>query len=55
MFRKAPPGLDYLKNKPSRIRWKVVAGDRYDLDYYQGYDLIYDEYDLKIRRLESLG
>lgn len=41
---------DYLRNKPKRLKWKVVAGDD-DLDYYQSYDLIFDANDLKIRKL----
>lgn len=43
--------LDYLTNKPKRLKWKIVAGNEYGLDYYQTYDLIYDDYDLKIRKL----
>lgn len=42
--------LDYLKNKPKRINWVVVAGNR-QLSYYESYDLVFDEYDLKIRNL----
>lgn len=50
---KVPTGLEYLKNKPKRLKWKVVAGNEYGLDYYQTYDLIYDDYDLRIRKLNE--
>lgn len=44
--------LAYLQNKPKYLRWKVVAGPPdYCLDYLQTYDLIFDDYDLKIRKL----
>lgn len=43
---------NYLLNKPKTIWWKVVAGPpEYKLDILQEYDLIFDEYDLKIRKL----
>lgn len=42
--------LRYLQNKPKIIRWKVVAGNR-QLSYYESYDLIFDKYDLQIRKL----
>lgn len=41
--------LKYLKNKPRVLRWKVIAG--YNLSTLQRLDLIYDDYDLKIRKL----
>lgn len=50
---KIPQNLNYLANKPKRLKWKVIAGDGYSLDYYQSYDLIFDEYDLKIRKLDT--
>lgn len=43
--------LNYLKNKPKTINWKVVAGNR-GLSFYEAYDLVFDVYDLKIRKLE---
>lgn len=46
--RKTDP-LAYLQNKPIRVYWKVVAGG--ELTYLQQSDLIFDEYDLKIRQL----
>ncbi len=42
--------LDYLKNKPRTIRWEIIAGTR-ELSYYESYDLVYDQYDLKMRHL----
>lgn len=48
---KIPLNLSYLMGKPKKIKWKVIAGDEYSLDYYQTYDLIFDDYDLKIRKL----
>lgn len=50
-YVKVPQNLNYLARKPKRLRWKVVAGNEFGLDYYQTYDLIYDDYDLKIRKL----
>lgn len=43
--------LSYLQNKPKFIRWTVVAGNR-ELNFYESYDLILDEHDLKIRHLK---
>ena len=43
--------LNYLKNKPKTIRWKVIVGSR-ELSFYESYDLVYDQYDLKIRQLK---
>jgi hypothetical protein len=51
--------LRYLANIPKIIRWEVVAkaynknGIEKKLTYYEAYDLIYDGYDLRIRKLES--
>lgn len=42
--------LNYLNNKPKEIRWRVITGER-DLNFYESFDLIYDDYDLKIRKL----
>ena len=42
--------LDYLKNKPKKVYWKVVAGER-KLSYYESFDLVFDKYDSKIRGL----
>ena len=41
--------MDYLKNKPIRIYWKVVAGG--ELTPIQRYDVIFDENDLKKRQI----
>jgi len=41
--------LNYLYNKPKVISWKRVAGP--ELNYCQMHDLVYDEYDYKIRQL----
>ena len=42
--------LSYLENKPRWIKWKVVAGNR-NLNRFEEVDIIYDDYDLKIRKL----
>lgn len=42
-------GFDYLLNKPKRINWKIVAGE--ELSKIQMYDLVFDDYDLKIRQI----
>jgi hypothetical protein len=42
--------LKYLNNKPKFIHWKVVAGP--ELSFYEMYDVIFDEKDLRIRRLK---
>ena len=49
--QKVPKNLDYLRSRPMKLKWKVIAGDEYSLDYYQTYDLVFDEYDLKIRKI----
>lgn len=41
--------LDYLKEKPKVIRWEVVAGP--ELGFIQTYDVVYDEYDYRIRQI----
>lgn len=41
--------LDYLYQKPKIIAWKVVAGP--ELNYCQMHDVVFDEYDYKIRQL----
>lgn len=46
---RVPQGLDYLKNKPKRINWVVFAGE--ELHPLQMYDLVFDEVDMKIRKL----
>lgn len=43
-------GLGYLNLKPKFIHWKVIAGER-QLSFYEAYDVIFDEKDLKIRKL----
>ena len=45
-----PQGLGYLENKPKFIRWKVVAGSR-ELSFYESYDVVFDDYDLRIRKI----
>ena len=53
--RKIPRGLDYLKNKPYNIWWKIYAGPPgYRLNALQDHDLIFDDYDLKIRKIEKV-
>lgn len=43
--------LTYLNNKPYTIWWKVIAGDPRTISVLQDHDLIFDDYDLKIRKL----
>lgn len=44
--------LSYLeKNTPYRIWWQVIAPKGYKPNVLQESDLIYDEYDLRIRKL----
>lgn len=48
--------LRYLYLKPQRLNWYVVAGPPgAELSPLQAYDLIYDEKDLKIRRMDTLA
>lgn len=44
--------LNYLLNKPKTIKWEIIAGDR-ELSYYEAYDLVFDDYDLKLRGLKK--
>lgn len=55
--RKQVKSYDYWrypeKGYPRKIWWDIVAGPPgYRLDIIQEYDLIFDEYDYKIRKLE---
>jgi hypothetical protein len=43
--------LAYLELKPKIIHWKVVAPLGAKLSVLQDHDLIYDDKDLKIRKL----
>jgi len=43
------PNLHYLYNKSKRIFWVKIAGPR--LPPIQSYDVVFDEKDLKIRKL----
>lgn len=50
---------DYLKytekGYPKKIWWKIIAGPPdFRLSILQEYDLIFDEYDYKIRKIEPL-
>lgn len=56
LMRKIPQiRYDYWKypekGYPRKIWWKVIAGDR-NLSIIQEYDVIFDEYDYKIRKLD---
>ena len=53
MYNKAkiPKNLNYLMNKPTKIWWKVIAPKGAKLSQLQEYDLVFDDYDLKIRKL----
>ena len=46
------PRIDtrYVEMKPRRINWKVIAGND-DLSEIQRHDVVFDNYDLKIRQL----
>lgn len=46
------PNLHYLYNKPKTIYWKVIAPKDYKLSVLEDHDLIFDDYDLKIRKLK---
>lgn len=41
--------LDYLYNKPKVIAWRRIVGP--ELDYCQMHDLVFDDYDYRIRQL----
>lgn len=42
-----------IYNKPVKIRWKVVAGPpKFKLSFIQSYDIVFDQFDYKIRGLE---
>lgn len=41
----------YLGNKPKIINWVVIAGP--PVDYIQSFDLIFDDKDLKIRKIDK--
>jgi len=45
------PTLDYLNKVPIKISWKVVAGG--ELHPIQMYDIVFDEYDFRIRQMEK--
>jgi hypothetical protein len=50
MRKNAKYDLTYLLNKPTKIWWKVIAGER-KLSILEEYDLIFDDYDRRIRKL----
>lgn len=52
MKKKDYRDLSYLLNKPKFIRWYVVAGTR-ELNFYEAYDVIFDDHDLKIRGINK--
>lgn len=46
--------LDYLKLPPKTINYKIVAGPPdAKLSSIQDHDVIFDKYDLKIRKLDT--
>ncbi len=45
--------MNYLGNKPRIVNWKVIAGG--ELSAIQKYDVIFDDYDLKIRQIAVGG
>jgi len=44
--------VDYILDKPKRINWVVIAGP--GLSPIQSYDLVFDDYDLKIRQIKEI-
>lgn len=47
-----PVGLNYLNNTPQKVWWEIVAGPPgAKLSILQEYDLIFDDYDRRIRKL----
>lgn len=46
---RVPQSMEYLKNKPKKLNWKVIAGNPDELSDLQQYDLIYDSIDYSIR------
>lgn len=52
MAYKPKMNLEYLNNKPVRIYWDVVAGGK--LSEIQMSDLVYDDFDCKIRQIKNL-
>jgi len=49
----AQTGLEYLNRKPKNINWKIIAGPPGSkLSVLQDHDLIFDQKDLDIRRLD---
>lgn len=53
-MHKSRLNLNYLNNKPYRIWWKVIAPKGAKLSILQESDLIYDNYDLNIRKLTNV-
>lgn len=51
--KKVTNELDYLQRKPIKLIYKIVAGTE-DIRAIQLYDLIFDEYDLRIRKLDTV-
>lgn len=43
--------LRYLYNEPKTIKWKVITPEGAKLSVLQDHDLIFDDYDLKIRKI----
>ena len=43
--------LGYLNNIPKTIKWKVIFPEGAELSSLQDHDLIFDDYDSKIRQL----
>ncbi len=43
--------LNYLNNKPKNINWVVIAGNR-KLSVLEDHDVIFDQKDLDIRRID---
>lgn len=44
--------LQYLYKKPKTIWWEVIAPKGAKLTVLQDHDLVFDQYDYKMRRIE---
>jgi len=44
----------YLQNRPKTIYWTVVTPKSYKLSVLEDHDLIFDNHDCKIRRIENM-
>lgn len=50
---KSRNNLDYLNNKPQYIQYEVIAGQTENLHPINLCDVVFDDYDWKIRQMEK--